>query len=150
MSFPTEGEVLLRWRDLVLETDPDIIIGYNTSNFDLPYLINRAAALKLNKFPYWGRMRNKCGPPGSPCGPYCQRDQSVDWSGQTPRHWGMGSILRPSHRPLSQKLTSVSRWTLFSDIVPVLTNEFYSLVIQLALCPVTAVSLNPAALAAAS
>jgi DNA polymerase delta subunit 1 len=60
MSFPTEEEVLLRWRDLVLETDPDIIIGYNTSNFDLPYLINRAAALKLNKFPYWGRMRNKC------------------------------------------------------------------------------------------
>ena len=63
MSFQTEEEVLLRWRDLVLETDPDIIIGYNTSNFDLPYLINRAAALKLNKFPYWGRMRNKCGLP---------------------------------------------------------------------------------------
>ena len=62
MSFPTEEEVLLRWRDLVLETDPDIIIGYNISNFDLPYLIDRAVALKLNKFPYWGRMRNKCGP----------------------------------------------------------------------------------------
>ena len=27
MSYPTEEEVLLRWRDLVLETDPDIIIG---------------------------------------------------------------------------------------------------------------------------
>jgi len=33
---------------------------YNISNFDLPYLIDRAAALKLTKFPYWGRLKNKC------------------------------------------------------------------------------------------
>lgn len=43
-----------------METDPDIIIGYNICNFDLPYLLNRAEALKLRDFPYWGRMRNKC------------------------------------------------------------------------------------------
>lgn len=47
-------------QDLVVETDPDIIIGYNICNFDLPYLLNRAEALKLRDFPYWGRMRNKC------------------------------------------------------------------------------------------
>ena len=35
------------------------ICRYNTSNFDLPYLINRAAALGLTKFPYWGRLKNK-------------------------------------------------------------------------------------------
>lgn len=34
--------MLLRWRDLLLETDPDVIIGYNTTNFDLPYLYERA------------------------------------------------------------------------------------------------------------
>jgi DNA polymerase elongation subunit (family B) len=45
-----------------VETDPDIIIGYNICNFDLPYLLNRAEALKLRDFPYWGRMRNKCAP----------------------------------------------------------------------------------------
>ena len=45
-----------------METDPDIIIGYNICNFDLPYLLNRAEALKLRDFPYWGRMRNKCAP----------------------------------------------------------------------------------------
>ena len=28
MSCTKEEDVLLRWRDLVLETDPDIIIGY--------------------------------------------------------------------------------------------------------------------------
>lgn len=27
MSFEDERELLLRWRDLVLEADPDIIIG---------------------------------------------------------------------------------------------------------------------------
>jgi len=48
---------LQRWRDLVIETDPDIIIGYNICNFDLPYLIKRAETLKVDEFPYWGRNR---------------------------------------------------------------------------------------------
>ena len=43
-----------------METDPDFIIGYNICNFDLPYLLNRATALGLHDFPYWGRMRNRC------------------------------------------------------------------------------------------
>jgi len=29
--------------DLLLETDPDVMIGYNILNFDLPYLYERAA-----------------------------------------------------------------------------------------------------------
>lgn len=49
-------------QDLVVETDPDIIIGYNICNFDLPYLLNRANALHLKDFPYWGRMRRRCIP----------------------------------------------------------------------------------------
>ena len=50
---------LQRWRDLIVESDPDIIIGYNTSNFDLPYLIERAATLKVAEFPFWGRLKRK-------------------------------------------------------------------------------------------
>lgn len=50
---------LQRWRDLVIESDPDIIIGYNIVNFDLPYLIQRAEALQIVDFPYWGRIRKK-------------------------------------------------------------------------------------------
>uniref|UniRef100_A0A061RE64 DNA polymerase n=1 Tax=Tetraselmis sp. GSL018 TaxID=582737 RepID=A0A061RE64_9CHLO len=57
MSFKTEEELLLRWRDLVLETDPDLIIGYNICNFDLPYLLDRAQALGVPSFPFWGRVR---------------------------------------------------------------------------------------------
>ena len=51
---------LQRWRDLVIETDPDIIIGYNICNFDLPYLIKRAETLRVHEFPYWGRNRRMC------------------------------------------------------------------------------------------
>lgn len=29
------------------EVDPDIITGYNIINFDIPYLLNRAKALKV-------------------------------------------------------------------------------------------------------
>jgi DNA polymerase delta subunit 1 len=54
--------MLQRWRDLVIETDPDIIIGYNICNFDLPYLIKRAETLKVSEFPYWGRNRRMCVP----------------------------------------------------------------------------------------
>ncbi|KAK9916868.1 hypothetical protein WJX75_008145 [Coccomyxa subellipsoidea] len=57
MSFAKEEDLLKRWRDLVIETDPDIIIGYNICNFDLPYLIKRAETLKVHDFPYWGRNR---------------------------------------------------------------------------------------------
>lgn len=59
MSFEDERALLLRWRDLLLETDPDIVIGYNIANFDLPYLIDRATALGLPQFLTWGRMRNR-------------------------------------------------------------------------------------------
>jgi DNA polymerase delta subunit 1 len=60
MCFEDERELLLRWRDLVLEADPDIIIGYNIVNFDLPYLLDRAKALGvLQHFSTWGRMRGK-------------------------------------------------------------------------------------------
>lgn len=57
--FPhdSEEEMLKHWRDFVVSADPDIIIGYNTSNFDFPYLIDRAKALKIDTFPYFGRLK---------------------------------------------------------------------------------------------
>lgn len=52
----TEEEMLMKWKDFVVKSDPDVIIGYNTANFDIPYLLDRARALGLNKFPYFGRL----------------------------------------------------------------------------------------------
>ncbi|AMD21716.1 HFL140Wp [Eremothecium sinecaudum] len=54
----TEAEMLQAWRDFVVEVDPDVIIGYNTTNFDIPYLIDRAAALNVQNFPYFSRLPN--------------------------------------------------------------------------------------------
>ena len=39
--------------------DPDIITGYNIVNFDLPYLLNRAAALKVQNFSLLGRAKDE-------------------------------------------------------------------------------------------
>jgi DNA polymerase delta subunit 1 len=51
-----EGELLMAWAAFVRDVDPDIITGYNIQNFDLPYLINRAKALRLNRFAFLGRI----------------------------------------------------------------------------------------------
>lgn len=39
------------------KVDPDVVIGYNTSGFDFPYLMDRAKALKVVRFPLLGRMK---------------------------------------------------------------------------------------------
>lgn len=56
MSFTDEREMLRAWKELVLAADPDWLIGYNIVNFDFPYLMDRAQALGVNDFPYWGRI----------------------------------------------------------------------------------------------
>lgn len=49
--------MLQAWRDFVETVDPDVVIGYNIGNFDFPYLMDRAKALKAARFPYLGRMK---------------------------------------------------------------------------------------------
>ena len=44
----------------MVETDPDVIIGYNICNFDLPYLLKRAERLQVADFPFWGRLIKRC------------------------------------------------------------------------------------------
>lgn len=58
LSFQSESEMLAKWADFFRELDPDIITGYNISNFDWPYLINRAKHLKVVNFDYLGRIKN--------------------------------------------------------------------------------------------
>ncbi|KAL4063167.1 DNA polymerase family B-domain-containing protein [Scleroderma yunnanense] len=57
LSFDDQEEMLQAWRDFVAEVDPDVIIGYNMANFDFPYLLDRAKHLKMQKFPYLGRLK---------------------------------------------------------------------------------------------
>lgn len=49
ISFETEKELLERWADFFRIVDADIITGYNIQNFDIPYILDRAVALKVDK-----------------------------------------------------------------------------------------------------
>lgn len=60
LSFQDEKAMLEQWREFVAQVDPDVVIGYNVANFDFPYLMDRAKALKANDFPYLGRLRGSC------------------------------------------------------------------------------------------
>ena len=57
LEFGTEEKLLMAWRDFIEKVDPDVIIGYNIANFDLPYLLKRADSLKCTGFPYWCRLK---------------------------------------------------------------------------------------------
>ncbi|KAJ8455480.1 hypothetical protein ONZ45_g18936 [Pleurotus djamor] len=52
ISFDDEKKMLLAWRDFIEQVDPDVIIGYNIANFDIPYLMDRAKALGAPGFSY--------------------------------------------------------------------------------------------------
>ncbi|KAJ7758088.1 ribonuclease H-like domain-containing protein [Mycena maculata] len=57
-SYDTESELLLAWRDFVIESDPDVIIGHNISRFDWPHLLLRSEfALALPEFSCIGRLQ---------------------------------------------------------------------------------------------
>lgn len=58
ISFDEEAEMLEAWRDFVNQVDPDVVIGYNTSNFDFPYLMDRAKHLGAKRFPFLGRLNS--------------------------------------------------------------------------------------------
>jgi len=57
-EFTEERKMLIEWKNFVQRVDPDVIIGYNTANFDMPYLLDRAKHLKATEFPFWTRLLN--------------------------------------------------------------------------------------------
>jgi DNA polymerase delta subunit 1 len=59
LSFDKEEKMLSSWQDFLQKVDPDIITGYNISNFDFPYLLDRAKHLKVRDFEYWSRTHVK-------------------------------------------------------------------------------------------
>jgi DNA polymerase delta subunit 1 len=63
MDFQREVDLLEAWAKFVQTVDPDVVIGYNIANFDFPYLLDRAKALKATKFPYLGREKSACRAP---------------------------------------------------------------------------------------
>ena len=62
-SYKTEEELLIKWRDLIIQEDPDIIIGYNIFGFDYEFLYRRACEnMCVNEFLKMSRIKNEiCG-----------------------------------------------------------------------------------------
>lgn len=57
ISCETEYELLCKWQQLIFESDPDILYGYNIFGFDLNYLMVRAEKLGCEQFKFLGRMK---------------------------------------------------------------------------------------------
>lgn len=55
-SYKSEKEMLEAWAEFIRRVDPDILTGYNITNFDLDYLVSRAVKLKADRFFYLGRV----------------------------------------------------------------------------------------------
>ncbi|CDJ70333.1 DNA polymerase delta catalytic subunit, putative [Eimeria necatrix] len=56
--FDDESEMLKKWAEFVREVDPDFLTGYNCINFDLCYLLTRAAALKAEGVASLSRLKS--------------------------------------------------------------------------------------------
>lgn len=53
-SYSTEKQLLMGYRDLVNEINPNVIIGYNIFNFDIPYLMDRTNHKAI--YPEWSQQ----------------------------------------------------------------------------------------------
>lgn len=58
ICYEKEADLLNDFGEFFRIVDPDVVIGYNIANFDFPYLLDRAAAIKADKFSYLGRIEN--------------------------------------------------------------------------------------------
>ena len=47
-SYKTEKDLLLRFRQIIINEDPEIITGWNTDGFDTPWLFKRADELNIS------------------------------------------------------------------------------------------------------
>lgn len=47
--YHTEEQMLIRFTQIILEFNPDAITGFNSNNFDMPYIIDRMRVLNIYK-----------------------------------------------------------------------------------------------------
>ena len=62
-SFKSEAEMINNFTEHIKKNDYDIIAGYNSSNFDVPYLTTRASATKASFERWQVRGRAQAGAP---------------------------------------------------------------------------------------
>ena len=60
LCFKTEAELLQAfYQYAIVEFEADIVTGYNSNQFDMPYILERAAQLKLREFKTFSKMSRR-------------------------------------------------------------------------------------------
>lgn len=68
--YKSEADMLHAWQEFFTEVDPDVVTGYNITQFDIPFMLKRAQILRLDSFPFLGRIKSspQCVGPNPPGG----------------------------------------------------------------------------------
>ncbi|KAI8981525.1 ribonuclease H-like domain-containing protein [Pilobolus umbonatus] len=114
LSFADERDLLSKWSKFFEEVDPDVVVGYNTSKFDIPYLIDRAKFLGIPQFANLGRIRGIDSVP-KPClfesNSYASRNNNnINIEGRL--QLDIFKAVSRDYRMKSFKLDSVSKYFL--------------------------------------
>lgn len=56
-TYTDEKDLLMGFQEFLTTYDPDFLLGYNSVNFDLPYLLKRGQSLGMKKYGFWGRIK---------------------------------------------------------------------------------------------
>ena len=60
LQYPSEKKMLLAYRQFIVDTDPDVIVGYNIFGFDNGFLFERAKVLEIEEtFNYQSKLSIK-------------------------------------------------------------------------------------------
>lgn len=126
----TESELLLKWRDLFLKINPDVVTGYNILGFDFSYIYDRAKELNVeNKVCRIGRVIDEV------C-PFIQKTLSssalgdnilkyIDMSGRV--IIDIMKIVQRDHKLDSYKLDNVANYFLKMNKHDVAPNDIFRL-----------------------
>ena len=91
--FGDEKKMIQDFTEFIIQTDPDVITGYNIDGFDIPQILQRAAALHMPD-PYWGRY------PGS-LSQYNNRFWWTEGRIIIDAWWAIKKILKPKQETLN-------------------------------------------------
>lgn len=128
--FKTERELLLGWRDVINEVNPDIITGYNTFGFDEDYIYQRCKLFKIdrNVFKFGKNTLNVCE--------FVQKELSSAALGDNKLkyfnypgiiNFDVFKIIQRDHSLGSYKLDSVSENFINGEVLEILPKKDYTL-----------------------
>ncbi|CAI2375632.1 unnamed protein product [Moneuplotes crassus] len=109
-SFENEKDLLIAWREFMVQVDPDILTGYNITCFDIPYLMERAETLGIHKYSRFSKLKDSLSKVkdntfhSKMMGSYDYKDINIEGRIQ----FDLLQIIRREHKLRSYSLNNVS------------------------------------------